>query len=231
MMSEGPTILVIDDDPAMRLGLQDNLEIEGYRVLTAGSLRDGFQAAIAQKPDLVLLDLMLPDGDGIALCRQLRRHGFDQPIIMLTARGEEMDKVLGFEVGSDDYVVKPFSLPELLARIRVRLRRTVGTASVEGEVVVGVATVDFRRHTLTQEESVIEISAKELDLLHYLVIHRGEVVTRDILLTEVWGHSWQITTRTVDNFIARLRKKIEPDPAVPRYLLTVHGRGYKLVEQ
>lgn len=229
-MGEGPTILVIDDDPAMRLGLQDNLEIEGYRVLTAGGSRDGYQAAISHKPDLVLLDLMLPDGDGTALCRKLRRQGFDRPIIMLTARGEEMDKVLGFEVGSDDYVVKPFSLPELLARVRVRLRRTASTAPVEGEVVVGIARVDFRRHRLTQQGSVVEVSAKELDLLHYLVLHRGEVVTRDSLLADVWGHSWRIATRTVDNFIVRLRKKIEPDPAVPRYLLTVHGRGYKLVD-
>lgn len=230
-MNEEPTILVIDDDPAMRLGLQDNLEIEGYRVVTAGNLRDGGDAVTAHNPDLILLDLMLPDGDGIALCRQLRRQGFAGPIIMLTARGEETDKVLGFEVGGDDYVVKPFSLPELLARVRVRLRRTAGTALMQGEVVVGVAKVDFRRHTLTRDGCGIEISAKELDLLHYLVTHRGEVVTRDSLLTDVWGHSWQITTRTVDNFIVRLRKKIEPDPAVPRYLLTVHGKGYKLLEQ
>jgi DNA-binding response OmpR family regulator len=225
------TVLVIDDDPAMRAGLTDNLEVEGYRVLTAATLREGKESVLRHKPDLILLDLMLPDGDGVSLCRQLRTQGLEQPIIMLTARGEEMDKVLGFEVGADDYVVKPFGLRELLARVRAQLRRKPVTSLAGGPVTVGVALVDFQRHVLTREGAVLEISAKEMELLRHLVSHRGEVVSREDLLTEVWGHQREIATRTVDNFIVRLRKKIEPDPSEPHYLITVHGSGYKLVEQ
>ncbi|MEK7323238.1 MAG: response regulator transcription factor [Pseudomonadota bacterium] len=225
------TILVIEDDPAMSAGLKDNLEIEGYRVLTAGTARQGREAVLTGKPDLILMDLMLPDGDGVSLCRSLRAQGMRQPIIMLTARGAEMDKVLGFEVGADDYLVKPFGLRELLARIHARLRRD-GVAPGELETLtVGVAAVDFRRHQLVRDGMPLEVSAKELELLRYLVMHRGEVVSREDLLTEVWGHQREIATRTVDNFIVRLRKKIEADPAEPHYLVTVHGSGYKLIEQ
>jgi DNA-binding response OmpR family regulator len=224
------TILIVDDDPAMRAGLADNLELEGYRVLRAGTLREGRELALAQKPELMLLDLMLPDGDGVSLCRHLRAQGYQQPIIMLTARGEEMDKVLGLEVGADDYVVKPFGLRELLARVRAHLRRHPKAAVPAGPVPVGAALADFQRHLLTREGAALDVSAKEMDLLKYLVAHRGQVVSRDQLLADVWGHQREIATRTVDNFIVRLRKKIEPDPAEPRHLITVHGAGYKLVE-
>ena len=214
----------------MRMGLQDNLEIEGYRVISALTLREGREAALKKNPDLILLDLMLPDGNGIELCRELRAHGFPQSIIMLTAKGEEMDKVLGLEMGADDYMVKPFSLRELLARIHAHLRRSQALEDLQGPVRVGTAEIDFKRHLLTRDGEVLEISAKELELLRFLVAHRGRVVSRDSLLAEVWGHPQDIVTRTVDNFIVRLRKKIEPDPTHPRYLLTIHGSGYKLVE-
>jgi DNA-binding response OmpR family regulator len=230
-MSIPATILVIEDDPAMTAGLKDNLEIEGYRLLTASTVRQGREAALRGKPDLVLLDVMLPDGDGVSLCRDLRAHGLQQPIIMLTARGEEMDKVLGFEGGADDYIVKPFGLRELLARIHAHLRRHGAAGQLQGPLAVGMAVVDFKRHQLSRDGELLEISAKELELLRYLVAHRGEVVSRDTLLTEVWGHQREVATRTVDNFIVRLRKKLEADPADPRYLITVHGSGYKLVEQ
>ncbi len=224
-------VLVIEDDAAMREGIRDNLDVEGYRVLTAASLREGREVAQSQRPHLVLLDLMLPDGDGMSLCRQLRASGYRQPIIMLTARGEEADKVLGLEVGADDYVVKPFSLRELLARVRANLRRTVGPEPAPEPVAVGFALVDFRRHRLTRNGDVLDVSAKEMELLRYLVEHRGQVVSRDVLLAQVWGHRSEIATRTVDNFVLRLRKKIEPDPSEPAYLITVHGVGYKLVAQ
>jgi len=229
-MSLTATILVIEDDPAMRAGLKDNLEVEGYRVLTAAGVQRGRALALQGQPDLIVLDVMLPDGDGMGLCRELRARGLRQPVIMLTARGEEGDKLSGFEGGADDYVVKPFGLRELLARIHAQLRRH-GTPGLQGPVPVGMAVADFRRHQLLREGELLEVSAKELELLRYLVVHRGEVVSRDTLLAEVWGHQREVATRTVDNFIVRLRKKIELDPAAPRYLITVHGSGYKLIEQ
>jgi DNA-binding response OmpR family regulator len=223
-------ILIVDDDPAMRVGLQDNLEVEGYQVITAASLREGREIALHERPDLILLDLMLPDGDGMSLCRHLRSQGLHIPVIMLTARGEEMDKVLGFEVGADDYVVKPFSLRELFARIHAHLRRSY-TTGTELPVRVGVALADFPRHRLIRDGQPLEVTAKEMDLLHYLVEHRGEVVSRETLLADVWGHQSEVETRSVDNYIVRLRKKLEPEPAEPRYLITVYGSGYKLVDQ
>jgi DNA-binding response OmpR family regulator len=223
-------ILIVDDDPAMRVGLQDNLEVEGYQVFSAASLREGREISLRERPDLILLDIMLPDGDGLSLCRHLRSQGLHIPVIMLTARSEEMDKVLGFEVGADDYVVKPFSLRELLARIHAHLRRT-HTAGTEVTVRIGVALADFPRHTLTRDGQALYVTAKEMDLLRYLVNHRGEVVSRETLLAEVWKHQSEVETRTVDNYIVRLRKKLEPEPAEPRYLITVYGSGYKLVDQ
>lgn len=230
-MNTGATILIIEDDPAMCAGLQDNLEIEGYRVLSATSVQQGRAAALQGGPDLIVLDVMLPDGDGIALCRELRANGLRQPIIMLTARGEELDKVEGFEGGADDYVVKPFGLRELLARIHALLRRTMESRQMQGLVAVGMSAVDFRRHQMTRNGITQDTSAKEFELLRYLVLHRGEVVSRETLLAQVWGHQREVETRTVDNFIVRLRKKIEADPATPQFLITIHGSGYKLVEQ
>lgn len=230
-MSAGATILVIEDDPAMRAGLKDNIEIEGYRVLCAGTVREGRAAALRDDPDLIVLDVMLPDGDGVALCRELRANGIRRPIILLTARGEEADKVSGLKGGADDYVVKPFSLSELLARIHARLRGAVDTREEPEIARAGMCVVDFRRQRLTRDGVELKASARELDLLRYLVRHRGEVVSRETLLTEVWRHQREVETRTVDNFIVRLRRKIEADPGQPRFLVTVHGSGYRLVEQ
>ena len=230
-MNPGPTLLLVEDDPAMREGLKDNLEFEGYSVLTAGTVRDGHEAALERHPSLVLLDVMLPDGNGIELCRQLRAQGFAQPILMLTAKAEEMDRVLGLELGADDYIVKPFSLRELLARVKAHLRRVAVLEPDAGVVHVGVATVDFSRHQLLRQGEPIDTSAREFALLQCLVKHRGRTVSRDTLLAEVWGHNGDLITRAVDNFIVKLRRKIEEDPANPRTLLTVHGAGYKLVEQ
>ncbi|MGA7982943.1 MAG: response regulator transcription factor [Chromatiaceae bacterium] len=224
-----PTILVVDDDPAMCAGLRDNLEAEGYRVLTALSLKAGRTAAMDQHPDLILLDAMLPDGDGMVLCRQLRDTGLHVPIIMLTARSEVRDKVLALDLGTDDYVVKPFSLRELLARIRAHIRRS-SAESPKDTVAVGAALVNFRTQELMRDGECIETSARELELLRYLVAHRGEVLSRETLLRDVWGHRAEVETRTIDNFIVRLRKKIEPNPSQPRFLLTTHGKGYRLIE-
>jgi len=214
----------------MRRGLEDNLEIEGYGVVSASTMRDGRVAAMKRNPDLIILDAMLPDGDGIALCKQLRAEGRTEPIIMVTAKGAEMDKVLALETGADDYVVKPFSLRELLARIHAQLRRSQIQEPLRGPVRVGAAEIDFQSHRLTRDGRVLETSAKEIELLRYLVGHRGEVISRSALLAAVWGHESGTVTRTVDNFIVRLRRKLEPDPANPQFLLTVHGRGYKLIK-
>lgn len=230
-MSHKATILVVEDDPAMRSGLADNFEIEGYQVIAAGTVREGREAAVRRHPDLVLIDVMLPDGSGFDLCRTLRAQGFARPILMLTARGEELDRVLGLETGADDYIVKPFSLRELLARIRAHLRRERVAAVPAGTVRVGVAEADFARHRLLRDGQELEVSAKEMELLRYFVTHRGEALSRDTLLADVWGHPDDVVTRTVDNFVVRLRKKIEADAGRPRHLLTVHGVGYKLVEQ
>lgn len=228
-MKKSQTILIIEDDPAMQMGLKDNLEIEGYCIICASTVTKGLEEA-TKEIDLVLLDLMLPDGDGIELCKKLRQKGIIQPIIMLTARSEEMDKVVGLESGADDYIVKPFSLRELLARIHAHLRRGKLRDSETDNIRIGIAEVDFRRHIFLREGKPVDVSAKEMDLLHYLVKHRGQVISRETLLSEIWGHSDPIITRTVDNFILRLRKKIEPNPAEPGLLLTIHGSGYKLVE-
>ena len=222
-------ILIVEDDPAMLTGIKDNLEIEGYNVVCANTEKKGIDAA-TENIDLILLDLMLPDGNGIELCKKLRQKGIRQPILMLTAKGEEMDKVIGLESGADDYIIKPFSLRELLARINAHLRRHNSYESETDSIQIGEAVIDFRRHSLLRNGIPVDISAKELDMLHYLVQHRGQVISRDTLLTEIWGHSDPIVTRTVDNFILRLRKKIEPDPSTPKHLLTIHGSGYKLLE-
>lgn len=224
------TLLVIDDDPVMRGALRDNLQEEGYRVVTARTYREGWEAVLAKRPDLILLDLMLPDGDGMLLCRELRDAGIREPIIILTARSEERDRVLGLDLGTDDYVVKPFSLRELLARIRAHLRRARSDPG-STETAVGAASLNLRSEQLVRDGQALEMSAKEFELIRYLAAHRGEVLSRETLLRDVWGHRAEIATRTVDNFIVRLRRKIEPDPGRPCYLLTVHGSGYKLVHQ
>lgn len=213
----------------MRMGLEDNLCLEGYRVTTAGSCQQARQAMASSACDLMLLDRMLPDGDSVTLCTEFRHRGYRGSIIMLTAKGEELDRVVGLESGADDYVVKPFSLRELLARVKANLRRASELTVPNGWLEVGVAAVNFTEHRLRRDGVDLEISARELDLLRYLMVHSGEVVSRDQLLKDVWDRPYEVVTRTVDNFIVRLRKKIEPDPGHPAHLLTIHGSGYKLV--
>ena len=219
-------ILIIEDEPDLLRGLALNLKAEGYGVLTASRGDAGVEQALRDRPELVLLDIMLPGMNGLDVCRELRRKGFEAPIIMLTAKAEEVERVVGLEIGADDYVTKPFGIRELLARIRARLRRH---APASATLRVGQAEVDFDKHEVTRLGQRVELTGKEFDVLRLLARHRGEIVTRDRLLEEVWGYETYPTTRTVDNHILRLRQKLEEDPANPRYILSIYGEGYKLV--
>ena len=221
-----PTILIIDDEPEMVRGLSDNLRFEGYRTLAATNGDEGLRLALQEVPDLILLDVMMPRMSGWDVCRQLRQRGVDVPVIMLTARGEEVDRVLGLELGADDYVTKPFSLRELLARVRAVLRRPGPRQKFE-EVAFGDIRIHLRGRQVFRTGEEIRLTRKEFDLLRYLVEHRGEVLTRERLLDEVWGYERFPTTRTVDAHVLRLRQKLEPDPERPVYILTAHGQGYR----
>jgi DNA-binding response OmpR family regulator len=222
-------ILVVEDDPAILRGLADNLKFESYDVLTAADGDAGYRLAREKKPDLIVLDLMLPRMSGYEVCRKLRGEGIATPILMLTARGEEADRVLGLDLGADDYVSKPFSIRELLARIRAILRRAQPPRALPDELHFGDVAVDFRSWEATRAGRPMEMTRKEFSVLRYLASRASEVVTRDELLNEVWGYENYPTTRTVDNHIAGLRNKLEPDPSEPQYLKTVHGVGYKFV--
>jgi two-component system alkaline phosphatase synthesis response regulator PhoP len=221
-------ILIIEDEPDLARGLAMNLTAEGYRVDAEARGDAGLERALRDRPDLVLLDVMLPGMSGFDVCRNLRRRGFEAPIIMLTARAEEMDRVVGLEIGADDYVTKPFGVRELLARVRVRLRRRSPDASDE-LLRFGDVEINFDRHEATRNGRRIELTSKELDVLRLLARHRGRIVTREQLLDEVWGYEHYPTTRTVDNHILRLRQKLESNPSDPRFILSVYGEGYKFV--
>ncbi|ELR69856.1 Phosphate regulon transcriptional regulatory protein PhoB (SphR) [Fulvivirga imtechensis AK7] len=224
------TILIIEDEPAMRLGLKDNLEFEGYQVDWAGDGEEGLVKIQSANYDLVLLDVMLPKLSGFDVCKKVRKQGLQTPIILLTAKGEEIDKVLGLEFGADDYVTKPFSVRELMARIKAILRRSQATGSNHGESIsIGKVTVDFNNYTAKEGEEYVKMSHKEFEVLHYLYSHKNELVSRYDLLEDVWGYEEKPTTRTVDNFIVRLRQKIESNPNSPKIIMTVHGAGYKLI--
>jgi DNA-binding response OmpR family regulator len=223
-------ILVVEDDPAILRGLADNLKFESYEVLTAGDGEAAYRLLREAKPDLLILDLMLPRMSGYELCRKARSEGITTPILMLTARGEEADRVLGLDLGADDYVTKPFSVRELLARVRAILRRGAGPPKpMPDDLRFSDVVVDFRRYEARKGKKTLEMTRKEFGLLRLLAARAGEVVSRQELLNEVWGYENYPSTRTVDNHIASLRSKIEEDPAQPRRLLTVHGVGYKLV--
>jgi len=224
-------ILIIEDDLAILRGLKDNLEYESYEVLTAEDGEQGYCLIREKKPDLIILDLMLPKMSGYELCRKVREEGVTTPILMLTARGEEVDRVLGLDLGADDYVTKPFSVPELLARVRAILRRVQRSkkGDLPGELRFGKVSIDFKRFEARRAGKILNMSRKEFGVIRLLAARAGEVVTRDELLDEVWGYDQYPTTRTVDNHIALLRTKIEEDPSKPRHLLTVHGVGYRLV--
>jgi two-component system alkaline phosphatase synthesis response regulator PhoP len=220
---------VIEDEPQMRLGLHDNLKLEGYEVTTAATAEEGILKARGEAPDLILLDLMLPGKTGFDVCREVRARGSTVPIIILTARGQDFDKVLGFDLGADDYITKPFSLVELLARVRSALRRTEGRPASIDACRIGDIDFDFRTQQARRGEQRLEFTSLEFDLLRFLVAHKGEAITRDEILAHVWGREAPRMTRTVDNFVARLRQKIEKSPREPEHILTVHGSGYKFV--
>jgi DNA-binding response OmpR family regulator len=223
-----PRILVVEDDPAIARGLIDNLRSESYDVFAAADGETGYRLAREKPPDLIVLDLMLPRLSGYEVCRKLRADGLKTPILILTARGEEADRVVGLDLGADDYVTKPFSIRELLARVRAVLRRVNPPRELPDEIRFDDVVVDFRRYEASKGGKRIEMTRKEYGLLRKLGSHPGEVITRDELLDEVWGLENYPTTRTVDNHVASLRAKLEADPAEPRRLLTVHGVGYKL---
>jgi DNA-binding response OmpR family regulator len=221
-------LLVIEDEAPMRTALVETLKAEGYRVLSAAEGVSGLELACTESFDLVLLDVMMPGLDGFAVCRELRKRGRTVPVLMLTAKGQVDDRVEGLDSGADDYMVKPFSLKELLARVRALLRRREREGAVSSEFRIGVAVVDFPKRLLVRHERCHELSEKEAGMLRLLATHAGEVVSRERFLDVVWGYHAYPSTRTVDNFIATLRTKLEDDPAIPRHLITVRGAGYRL---
>jgi DNA-binding response OmpR family regulator len=223
-------LLVVEDDPAILRGLADNLRFESYDVVTATDGETAYRLMHERKPDLIVLDLMLPNMSGYELCRKARSEGVTTPIVMLTARGEESDRILGLDLGADDYVTKPFSVRELLARVRAVLRRTQPAASAIDELRVDDVVVDFRKYEARKGDAPIELTRKEYGLLRLLAQRAGDVVSRGELLDEVWGYEATPTTRTVDNHVASLRAKLEVNPSEPRHLITVFGVGYKWVQ-
>ena len=225
MSTPTETILIIEDDPAMLRGLRDNFEFEGYRVQTAADGDTGLKAALAIRPDLILLDLMLPKVNGYEICRFLRDEQLDMPIIMLTAKGQESDIILGLKLGADDYVTKPFSIKELLARTEALLRRRrTRTATVHD---FGDCRLDTTARTFTRAGQDVPLSPKEFELLAYLVANAGRALSRDTIMATVWGYDRTVTLRSIDRFVNALRSKIEPDPTAPHFITTVREFGYK----
>ncbi len=233
-MSSTPakTILLVEDDPTLALGLCDALEFEGFRVLHAARGAEAIEQAKKSTPECIILDLMLPDLNGYQVCEEIRRFDSHTPILMLTARSQEADKIRGLDSGADDYVTKPFSIGELVARIRAVLRRAMRSAAVDLPFTIGDATIDPSAHTLSRASAqgeLEQLSFYEVELLKLLYERKGQPVSREDILRRVWGIDANPTNRTVDNFVVKLRKKIEAEPAQPRHILTVYGLGYKLV--
>ena len=223
-------VLVVEDDASISLGLRINLEGEGYEVLSAEDGERGLAIAREERPDLVILDVMLPKMNGLQVLRAIRQHQMQMPIIMLSARSGEMDKVAGLELGAEDYVAKPFSLAELLARVRAALRR--GPRAVEAAAISSVHTfgdvrIDVAARTVTRKGVLVDMTATEFDVLLCLVEARGVALSREAIFSHVWGPNHHGTPRTIDNFIQQLRAKLEPDPQKPRHMLTVRGVGYR----
>jgi DNA-binding response OmpR family regulator len=224
-------ILIVEDEPSMLMGLKDNLEFEGYQVDVADDGGIGLAKISENEYSLVLLDVMLPKISGFDICKQVRKKGISTPIILLTARGEEIDKVLGLEFGADDYITKPFSLRELLARIRAVLRRTENRieSKTNNSVEIGKLSINFSSFEGFVDQQEVKMSHKEVEILNYLWDNKNTIVSRDDLLDHIWGTEYQPTSRTIDNFILKLRHKIEVDPNHAKIILTVHGVGYRLV--
>jgi DNA-binding response OmpR family regulator len=223
-------ILIIEDEEDLVKGLKLNLVDEGFEVDWASDGVEGLRKALEERPHLIILDIMLPKMNGLDICRELRQKNISIPIIMLTAKGEEIDKVLGLEIGADDYMTKPFSIRELLARIKAHLRRekrekkTVPEAYCFADV-----EIDFTHFKVKRKNKELDLTSLEIEILKYLIAHKGEVVTREALLDKIWGYEKFPTTRTIDNHILKLRKKIEGDPSHPEYILSVYGEGYRFV--
>lgn len=220
-------ILIIEDDPAIRTGLNETFTAEGYSVIEADTGTKGFEIASKDNFDLIVLDLILPGKDGIEICKDLRSDGVKTPIIMVTSRKEEIDKILGLEIGADDYVTKPFSIRELIARVKALIRRSTYEPGDIEQVAFANLKIDFKKQEMFKGLNSVKLSSTEYRILHYFIDHEGQVISRDKFLDEVWGYDSYPTTRTVDNYILSLRKKIEDDPANPKHLLTVHKVGYK----
>jgi DNA-binding response OmpR family regulator len=227
--SKRTRILIVEDDPAMVAGLRDNFEYEGYEVISASDGVEGLERALADEPDLVVLDVMMPRMSGLDVCKQLKAKRPQVPIIMLTARGQEIDKVVGLELGADDYVTKPFSVRELMARVKAVLRRVSPQAQAPEVYRFSDVEVNIRSHEVRRAGKPVELSAKEFALLAYFISHPAETLSRDRLLDAVWGYENYPNTRTVDTHIVHLRQKLEANPEEPRFILTVHGSGYKFV--
>ena len=225
-----PRILVVEDEAAIARVLVDNLVFEGHEAEAVADGAAGLERALAWQPDLVLLDVVLPTLDGYEVCRRLRAQGAATPIIMLTARGEEVDKVLGLELGADDYVTKPVGVRELMARIKAVMRRGELPSATGAVLEFAQARIDFDRHEATVDGRMVHLSPKAFGVLRLLWESGGRILTRPQILQQVWGYEVYPTTRTVDNHIAELRSRLEPDPARPRHLLTVHGVGYRFVQ-
>ena len=221
-------ILVIEDETPMRTALADVLEGEGYRPLTAADGEIGLRRAVDEKPDLILLDIMMPKLDGFEVCAELRRLGHAVPVLMLTAKGQVEDRVTGLDVGADDYLVKPFSTEELLARVRALLRRSHRQGKAVTKLKLGDVEIDLARQTAVRGRKAIHLTAKEFSMLRLMAEAAGQPVSREKFLDAVWGYTSFPTTRTVDNHIASLRSKVEKNPDAPRWIQTVHGVGYRL---
>lgn len=223
-------ILIIEDEEDLVKGLKINLLDEGYEVDYALNGKTGLEKALKEKHDLILLDIMLPGINGLEICKELRRENIDIPILMLTAKGEEIDKVIGLEMGADDYISKPFSIRELMARVKAHLRReNRGNDNLPEVVQLESSKIDFGHFKVIRGNNEIDLTSMEVDVLRYLIGQNGKVVSRDDLLDKIWGYEKFPTTRTIDNHILKLRKKVEDDPNHPKHILTVYGGGYRFI--
>jgi DNA-binding response OmpR family regulator len=225
------TILIIEDDRAILAGLQRNLRFEGFTVITASDGEKGLEMAFNDKQDLIILDIMLPKVSGFEICRLLKQNKVDTPVIILSAKGQEADKVKGLNLGADDYISKPFSIKELVARVNAILRRKRRDEDMYEEFAFGSVVIDFRGQAVRRKRKRVDMSAREFKLLKFLVENKGKVLDRNTILNRVWGYDYYGTARTVDNFINRLRQKIENDPNNPQFIVTVFGVGYKFETQ
>jgi two-component system, OmpR family, alkaline phosphatase synthesis response regulator PhoP len=228
MARDRETILIVEDDASILKGLKMNLELEGYAVIGADDGEKGLALAYEAHPDLVILDVMLPKMNGFEVCKEIRRRKIDVPVLMLSAKNAEIDRIMGLDLGADDYISKPFALREVLARVNAFLRRR-RSADAPATMTFGKVTVDFATHQATRDGKPISLTTRELDLVRFFAEHEGKVLSREAILDGVWGRAYEGTDRTVDNFLNRLREKLEPTPDAPRHFLTVRGAGYRFV--